>query len=170
MVNTIDLINQCLKSFQTMPTNFDYPFFLNGIRIILTETDHSYSISVCLNMIYSNFLLFPIEFRKGIVDFIFNNQAYFLFLHWSRTVRAVFQSLLVYRIYHLHRNNKIQITDEEQFDKQYILASRPKRMQSFYENRKEERQLIVFMIASLLVGLHLPEVHAVYNEPGAGQI
>lgn len=55
-----------------MPTNFDYPFFLNGMRIILTESNHSFTIANCLHLIYTNFILFPIEFRKAIVDLLFN--------------------------------------------------------------------------------------------------
>ncbi|CAD8211639.1 unnamed protein product [Paramecium pentaurelia] len=142
VVQVMDLISLCIQHCQTIPTNFDYPFFLNGLRIAVTQSENAFVIAKSLHLIYNNYLIFPLEFKKAIVDFLFEAQCYQLFLHWSKTVRSVYISLLIYRIYHLHRNNKIQIIDENQFDKQYFQITKPKRLQSYYENRKEETQLM----------------------------
>lgn len=90
VVTTLDIINNCFKQCSVMPTNIDYLYLLNVIKIILSESEHSMSLATCLNLIYNHFLLFPIEFRKNICDLILVSQPYRLFLHWSKTVRSVF--------------------------------------------------------------------------------
>ncbi|CAD8065815.1 unnamed protein product [Paramecium primaurelia] len=132
------IINQCPQTL----TVFDYPFFLNGIRIVLAQSEHAIAIATVLELIYTNFLKFPIEFRKAIIDLLFEPICFELFLHWSKTVRTVFMSFLLYRICHQYRNNKISVMDEELFEQQYLIASKPRKNFSFYENRKEEKQLI----------------------------
>ena len=47
-----------------MPNNLDYAFFLNGINLVLTNSLHAFSLSKTLQLIYENFPIFPLEFKK----------------------------------------------------------------------------------------------------------
>ena len=92
-----------------------------------------------LELFYTNFLKFTIEFKKALIDLLLIESICFeLFLHWSKTIRTVIMSFLLYHTCHHYRNNKISVTDEELFEQQYLIASKQKKNFSFYENRKEE--------------------------------
>lgn len=70
-------------------------------------TNHAESIFSVLLCIVNGYLILPVEFKKGLSDFIFGNIFFKLFLHWSFNVRYVFYFFLLFRINHQHNINTI---------------------------------------------------------------
>ena len=49
------MLQHLLKRNKKLPTQVDIPFFLRGIRTILTECEHAFCLSKCLWMLYNNY-------------------------------------------------------------------------------------------------------------------
>ncbi|CAD8201359.1 unnamed protein product [Paramecium octaurelia] len=142
VIETFEILDTCFATLTTMPAQFDYPFFLKGIKQIIIDSEHAINIAKCVWLIYNIYPLFPIDFKKDICEFIFEKAVFKLFLHWSRTVRLVFHYFLLYRVSHQHKTSKVGGLDEEQIIQQYTLINRPKKNQSYFENRQPQQQLI----------------------------
>ncbi|CAK82569.1 unnamed protein product (macronuclear) [Paramecium tetraurelia] len=110
LLNCLEILNSCLQYLcnhkLSMPTSLDQQFFLKGIRMILLQCEHAFSVSKCLWLIYNNYVLFPLDIRKDITDLLFENVATKFFMHWSFNIRMIFHHILLYRIQHLHKSNK----------------------------------------------------------------
>ncbi|CAD8121154.1 unnamed protein product [Paramecium sonneborni] len=142
VIETFEILDVCFGTLTTMPAYFDYPFFLKGIKQIIIDSEHAMSIAKCVWLIYNIYPLFSIDFKKDICEFLFEKAVFKLFLHWSRTVRLVFHYFLLYRVSHEHKNPKVGGLDEEQIIQQYTLINRPKKNQSYFENRQPQQKLI----------------------------
>ncbi|CAK68692.1 unnamed protein product (macronuclear) [Paramecium tetraurelia] len=142
VIETFEILDVCFGTLTTMPAYFDYPFFLKGIKQIIIESEHAINIAKCVWLIYNIYPLFSMDFKKDICEFLFEKAVFKLFLHWSRTVRLVFHYFLLYRVSHQHKNPKVGGLDEEQIIQQYTLINRPKKNQSYFENRQPQQQLI----------------------------
>ncbi|KAL4506503.1 hypothetical protein ABPG72_000074 [Tetrahymena utriculariae] len=109
--NLIDLWMQTLsQNHQNIPADFDLKSFFKGIQIIL-EGDHAMCISKALAIIYNNYNLLSNDIRKEVIEYLFGNIFFKLFMHWSQNVRYVFHHLLVYRIEHLTKKFKLPKQD-----------------------------------------------------------
>ncbi|KAL4459972.1 hypothetical protein ABPG74_003498 [Tetrahymena malaccensis] len=109
--NLIDLWMQTLsQNHQNIPADFDLKSFLKGIQIIL-EGDHAMCISKGLAIIYNNYNLLSNEIRQEVIEYLFGNIFFKLFMHWSSNVRYVFHHLLIYRIEHLTK--KFQLPKQD---------------------------------------------------------
>ncbi|EAR90961.2 hypothetical protein TTHERM_00145660 (macronuclear) [Tetrahymena thermophila SB210] len=109
--NLIDLWMQTLsQNHQNIPADFDLKSFLKGIQMIL-EGDHAMCISKGLAIIYNNYNLLSNDIRQEVIEYLFGNIFFKLFMHWSQNVRYVFHHLLVYRIEHLTK--KFQLPKQD---------------------------------------------------------
>ncbi|CAD8117542.1 unnamed protein product [Paramecium sonneborni] len=146
VVHCLDLLNKCLQKISfynlQMPSFLDQKYFLKGIRIILSESEHAQSIAKCLEMIYSNYILFPADLKKELNDMIFENLAMKFFIHWSYNVRVIFQCFLIYRIFHLHKPIKDREFNEEDLIEKYQQQLKPKKQHSYFDQRNSSKQII----------------------------
>ncbi|CAD8122112.1 unnamed protein product [Paramecium sonneborni] len=151
VIETFEILDICFSTLTTMPPYFDYPFLLKGIKQIIIDSEHAICIAKCLWFIYNIYTLLSMDFKKDLCEFIFEKAVFKLFLHWSKTVRMMFHYFLLYRVSHQHKNPKVGGLDEEQIIQQYTLINRPKKNQSYFENRQPQQQLIVIIIPLILV-------------------
>jgi hypothetical protein len=86
-----------MKTRQTPLSSFDYKFFYSGIKIIL-ESEHALVLARCLTFLYKHYSSFGLAFRREISLLLLGNMFFKLFLSWSKSVRQVFYSMLLYRI------------------------------------------------------------------------
>lgn len=86
------------SSGRFFPTTFNYAYFFVGIKKIL-ESDHCFTVSKTLLLIYKHFNLFSFDFRRDITFLLLGKSFFRMFLNWSNNVRVVFHHLLVFRIY-----------------------------------------------------------------------
>lgn len=109
---TFEIINNWLRFLsvnkKAFPTQFDYHFFMKGIKIVLIQ-DQVQNIAKVLSVIYNNFLLFPYEVRNVICDYLLGNIFFKLFMHWGKVIRSNFQCFLIFRVFHLHHINDDEI-------------------------------------------------------------
>ncbi|CAD8109935.1 unnamed protein product [Paramecium primaurelia] len=142
VIETFEILDICFSTLSTMPPYFDYPFLLKGIKQIIIDSEHAICIAKCMWFIYNIYPLLSMDFKKDLCEFIFEKAVFKLFLHWSKTVRMMFHYFLLYRVSHQHKNPKVGGLDEEQIIQQYTLINRPKKNQSYFENRQPQQQLI----------------------------
>ncbi|CAD8206441.1 unnamed protein product [Paramecium pentaurelia] len=146
VVHCLDLLNKCfLKISQfnlCMPSFLDQKYFLKGIRVILTQSEHAQSIAKCLELIYTNYILFPVDLKKELTDMIFENLAIKFFIHWSYNVRLIFRYFLIYRIFHLHKPLKDREFNEEDLIEKYQEQLKPKKQHSYFDQRNSSKQII----------------------------
>lgn len=108
-----------------MPSYFDYSFFLNGIKLVLSLSEHDISIAKCIWMLYNNYSIFPWDFKRALCEMFFDKVAIKVFLHWSKTVRIVFHNFIMYRLCHNHKNPSLKNLDEDALAVEYTLLTRP---------------------------------------------
>ena len=121
-----------------MPSYFDYSFFLNGIKLVLSLSEHDISIAKCIWMLYNNYSIFPCnfflnliiyfylgDFKRALCEMFFDRVAIKVFLHWSKTVRIVFHNFIMYRLCHNHKNPALKNLDEDALAVEYTLLTRP---------------------------------------------
>ena len=65
---------------------------------------HVLTVVKCLELLYNNFDIFQGEFKLLICDYLMGNIFFDLFMHWNYNIRLFFHHLIIYRIYHPHRN------------------------------------------------------------------
>jgi len=61
-------------------------------------------------MIYNNFNLFHVEFRKNLSIYLLTKVFFRLYLHWSNSVRYVFYHFLIYKI-----DKEVNLYGKEEF-------------------------------------------------------
>ncbi|CAD8111098.1 unnamed protein product [Paramecium primaurelia] len=146
VVHCLDLLNKCFQKISQfnlcMPSFLDQKYFLKGIRIILSQSEHAQSIAKCLELIYTNYLLFPVDLKKELTDMIFENLAIKFFIHWSYNVRVIFHCFLIYRIFHLHKPIKDREFNEEDLIEKYQEQLKPKKQHSYFDQRNSSKQII----------------------------
>eukprot|EP00826_Nyctotherus_ovalis_P065546 TRINITY_DN9638_c0_g2_i1.p3 TRINITY_DN9638_c0_g2~~TRINITY_DN9638_c0_g2_i1.p3 ORF type:complete len:138 (-),score=43.80 TRINITY_DN9638_c0_g2_i1:60-473(-) len=90
---------------KTLPSNFDFQLFFNGIDILL-KMDDLLSCEKCLWMIYKIVHLLPskrlaegVDKERGIVLYkkLIGQNFYKLFFHWSFNVRLLFHNIMLYQ-------------------------------------------------------------------------
>jgi hypothetical protein len=86
-----------MKARQIASTTFDYKFFYSGIKIIL-ESEHALVLARCLTFLYKHHSSFSVALRRELSLLLLGNMFFKLFLSWSKSVRQVFHSMLLYRI------------------------------------------------------------------------
>ncbi|CAD8184495.1 unnamed protein product [Paramecium octaurelia] len=146
VIHCLDLLNKCFQKISQfnlcMPSFLDQKYFLNGIKLILTQSEHAQSIAKCLELIYSNYILFPVDLKKELTDMIFENLAIKFFIHWSYNVRLIFRQFLIYRIFHLHKPLKDREFNEEDLIEKYQEQLKPKKQHSYFDQRNSSKQII----------------------------
>ncbi|CAD8207514.1 unnamed protein product [Paramecium octaurelia] len=146
VVHCLDLLNKCFQKISQfnlcMPSFLDQKYFLKGIRIILSQSEHALIIAKCLELIYTNYLLFPVDLKKELTDMIFENLAFKFFIHWSYNVRVIFHCFLIYRIFHLHKPIKDREFNEEDLIEKYQEQLKPKKQHSYFDQRNSSKQII----------------------------
>ncbi|CAD8159681.1 unnamed protein product [Paramecium pentaurelia] len=144
LLNCLEILNSCLQYLcnhkLSMPTSLDQQFFLKGIRMILLQCEHAFSVSKCLWLIYNNYVLFPLDIRKDLTDLLFENVATKFFMHWSFNIRMIFHHILLYRIQHLHKSNKN--LNEEDLIQKYQQQVKPKKQHSFFDQKNSSKAII----------------------------
>lgn len=90
------------KAKRHIPTNFNYNFFVAGIKTIIMS-DHSYAIAKTLLLYYDHYNMLNITVRRDLNLFLLGKAFFKLFLNWSNNVRIIFHHLMVFRI-HLQSN------------------------------------------------------------------
>ncbi|KAM3134242.1 hypothetical protein pb186bvf_013662 [Paramecium bursaria] len=142
-----DVLNMCLYTqaqyYNSMPSYFDYSFFLNGIKLVLSLSEHDISIAKCIWMLYNNYSIFPWDFKRALCEMFFDKIAIKVFLHWSKTVRIVFHNFIMYRLCHNHKNPALKNLDEDALAVEYTLLTRPQKQQSYCDpTRNQQNQII----------------------------
>ncbi|CAD8078040.1 unnamed protein product [Paramecium sonneborni] len=144
LLNCLEILNSCLQYLYnhklSMPTSLDQQFFLKGLRMILLQCEHAFSVAKCLWLIYNNYVLFPLDIRKDITDLLFENVATKFFMHWSFNIRMIFHHILLYRIQHLHKSNKN--LNEEDLIQKYQQQVKPRKQHSFFDQKNSSKAII----------------------------
>ncbi|EGR29965.1 hypothetical protein IMG5_145140 [Ichthyophthirius multifiliis] len=124
VVAVFDMINDWLERLillkKNIPTIFDFNFFFKGIRMII-NSHNSISISRVLWVLYNNYQLFPSEFQNDLCQYLLSNIFFKLYMHWSFNVRMIFHYFLIYRIFHINRDNISRLVTIEEINKEILL-------------------------------------------------
>ncbi len=92
------IFNLFTSKKRILSISFNYSYFFKSLKIIL-ESQSSLGINSVLNLIYSHFNLFHIEFKRSISMYLLGKIFWKLFLHWSYPVRTSFYHLITFKIY-----------------------------------------------------------------------
>lgn len=99
------------KTHKKIPGSFNYYHLYKAIKIIL-EGDFSFAMSKTLLMMYNNYKMFHLEFRRNIGMLLLGKVFFRLFFHWSKDVRDIFYHLIVLRIYRESMNLDSALTGD----------------------------------------------------------
>lgn len=106
-------INHIEKLGQPFPSNFDFNFFLKGIRVSL-DIDHSVSVPRTFYLLYKTLHFFPIDQSSILIQELLKKYFYQFFFSWSYNIRDVFIALMFYQIeyfYIMKTTNQLGIED-----------------------------------------------------------
>ncbi len=92
----LQTVGNSLKS--RLPLSFNYNVLFKTLTIIF-DTDFSIAVNAALTLIYNNFDIFHIEFRRSLAMYFLGSAFGKFFLHWSYNVRYIFYHLITYKIY-----------------------------------------------------------------------
>ncbi len=105
MHHSIDIavkwFNRLQKSKETIPSNFDFNFFVAAVRIMLGH-DHLIVRTRCLFLIYNTLHLFPVESKFEIMTLILDEFFFELFFSWSWNVRTITNMVLLYQFHFIN--------------------------------------------------------------------
>lgn len=96
-IELVEAYFDCLQRKGRICATFDYKFFYSAMKIVL-ESEHFNVISRCLVFLYKHYSSFSVAFRRELSLLLLGQYFFKLFLSWSKSVRQVFHSMLMYRI------------------------------------------------------------------------
>lgn len=101
LCNTLDLTSKWIthieKSGQPFPSNFDFNFYFQGLKIAL-QIDHSVTVSKALNLVYKTLHFYPDERKITMLQDLLKKHFYRFFFHWSYNVREMLYLIIFYQI------------------------------------------------------------------------
>ena len=89
-----------------IPPNFDFTFFLKGIKMLL-DLDHGTSTAKVLWLLYQILHVIPKKEREELIKYLLEPRIFYnLFFHWSWTVRMCFYYFYYFQLHRILIDSK----------------------------------------------------------------